>query len=259
MERLILLRLRAAGCAAEARVNGVPVLRLGAGGGNAALPVHEYVTEGDNSLQLVVEPGSSAPRLAEGTSVASLRLLLPRNGQPGSELSARGLAELDWAAADGEVIRPAVTLQQRVALPVKLPRWRWFDAPPLDDLPGVQPLVAAFVQRLAVSLAQGDPEPFLAAARVRMEDLALAYQQPVAELAARWRSRIEMLAATKALKPVLPALADVRLLPCAGGRLLEPLLADGEAALRTEAAADGTRHLWPIRIAVVEGQCHIVR
>lgn len=259
MERLLLLRLRAVGCAAEARVNDVPVLRLPAGGGNAALPVHEYLTEGDNTLQLVVEPGAAAPRLAAGPSMAALRLLLPRCGQPGSELSARGLAELDWAAADGEVIQPSPTLQQQLVLPAKLPRWRWFDAPPLDDVPGAQPLVAAFVQQLALSLAQGDPEPFLSAARVRFEDLALAYQQPVAELAARWRSRIEMLAATKALKPVLPALADVQLLPCAGGRLLEPVLADGEPALRTEPAADGTRHVWPIRIAVVEGRCHVVR
>jgi hypothetical protein len=259
MDRLLLLRLRALGCAAEAWVNGVPVLRLPAGGGNAALPVHEYLVEGDNHLQLVIEPAANAPRLADGNAVAALRLLLPRSGQPGSELSARSLADLDWVAADGELIRPPVTLQQRLALPVKLPRWRWFDAPPLDDVPGVQPLVAAFVQQLAISLAQGDPEPFLAAARVRFEDLAQAYQQPVAELAARWRSRIEMLAATKALKAVLPALADIHLRPCAGGRLLEPVLADGEPALRTETLADGTRHAWPIRIAVVEGRCHIVR
>lgn len=259
MERLLLLRLRGLGIAAEAHVNGVPVLRLGPEGGQAALPVHEYLTEGDNLLQLVVAPGAAAPRLAAGDCAASLRLLLPRSGQPGSELSARGLAELDWAAADGELVRAPVLLQQRVALPVKLPRWRWFDAPPLEDVPNVQPLVATFVQQLAVSLAQGDPEPFLAAARVRFEDLALAYQQPAAELAARWRSRIEMLAATKALKVVLPAVAEVQLRPCAGGRLLEALLADGEPALRTEPAPDGTRHLWPVRIAVVEGRCHIVR
>lgn len=263
MERLLLLRLRALGCPAEALVNGVPVLRTEAQGGSVCLPVHEYLLEGDNELALVIEPAppgaSLAPRMAHGTVGASLHLLLPRIGQPGSELSARGLAEIDWAVADGEVFGPPIVERRIVTLPVKLPRWRWLDAPPIADLPAAQPVVAEFVQRLALSLARGEPEPFLAAARVRFEDLALAYQQPVAELAARWRARIEMLHATKALKPVLPALADVVLRPCAGGRLLECLSPTGEPALRTEPAPDGTRQAWPIRVALVDGRCHIVR
>lgn len=263
MERLLLLRLRSVGCAAEAWINGVPVLRTAAGGGSLSLPVHEYLLEGDNDIQLVVEPvapgGRRPPRIATAPLLASLRLLLPRRDQPGSELSARGLCEIDWAAAEGDVLQPPVTERRVVALPVKLPRWRWLDALPIDDLAAAQPLVAEFVQNLAVSLARGDPEPFLAAARVRFEDLALAYQQPLGELASRWRSRIEMLHATKALRPVLPALTDVVLRPCAGGRLLECVTPDGQPALRTEPAADGSSHAWPIRVAVVDGRTHIVR
>jgi hypothetical protein len=263
MERLLLLRLRSVGCAAEAWLNGVPVLRTPAGGGAVSLPVHEYLLEGDNEVQLVVEPvvpgGRRVPRLTDAPMLASLRLLLPRRGQPGSEMSARSLCEIDWAAAAGDLVLPPVTERRLVALPVKLPRWRWLDALPIDDLSAAQPLVAEFVQNIAVSLARGDPEPFLGAARVRFEDLAVAYQQTLAELATRWRSRIEMLHATKALRPVLPALTDVVLRPCAGGRLLECLAPDGQPVLRTEAAADGSSHAWPIRVAVVEGRTHIVR
>jgi hypothetical protein len=263
MERLLLLRLRAIGCRAEALVNGVPVLRSGPQSGSFALPVHEYLLEGDNDIALVIEPatlgGPVPPRIVQEPTGASLRLLLPRNGQPGSELSARSLAEIDWAIAEGEPLRGPIVERRALALPVKLPRWRWLDAPPLADLPSAQPLVAEFVQNLALSLARGDPEPFLAAARVRFEDLAIAYQQPASELAARWRARIEMLYATKALKPVLPATADVVLRPCAGGRLLECLAPTGEPALRTEPGPDGARHAWPIRVAVVEGRTHIVR
>jgi hypothetical protein len=263
MDRLLLLRLRATGCRAEALVNGIPVLRSERTGGSLALPVHEYLLEGDNELALVIEPatvgGAVAPRIVSEPAGASLRLLLPRIGQPGSELSARSLAEIDWAIAAGELLRGPVVERRSLALPVKLPRWRWLDAPPLADLPAAQPLVAEFVQNLALSLARGDPEPFLAAARVRFEDLAIAYQQPAAELAARWRARIERLFATKALQPVLPELADVVLRPCAGGRLLECVGPTGEPALRTEPAPDGARHAWPIRVAVVEGRTHIVR
>lgn len=263
MDRLLLLRLQALDCVAEAHLNGVPVLRAGPGEGPRCLPVHEYLVEGDNEMQLVVDPvvpgGSRPPRLVRTPTGASLRLLLPRAGQPGSEHSARTLAAVDWAAPEGTLVQPPVVERHTVSLPVKLPRWRWFDAPPVADAAAVQPLVAAFVQQLAVSLAQGDPEPFLAAARVRFEDLSVAYQQPMAELAARWRDRIQRLAATRALQPVLPALSDVVLRPCAGGRLLECVAPDGEPVLRTEPDADGTRHSWPIRVAVVEGRCHIVR
>ena len=57
MERLLLLRLRAVNCTAEAWVNGVPVLRA-APGRHASLPVHEYLSEGDNALHTVTFDGT---------------------------------------------------------------------------------------------------------------------------------------------------------------------------------------------------------
>jgi len=58
---------------------------------------------------------------------------------------------------------------------------------------------------------------------------------------------------------VLPALNDVLLKPCAGGRLLECVGPTGEPALRTEPAADGTRQAWPVRVTVIDGRCLILR
>jgi hypothetical protein len=263
MERLLLLRLRSVGCAAEARINDIPVARTPRGGGAANVPVHEYLLEGSNHIALAIEPGwpgvAAAPRLAEATTGASLRLLLPRIGQLGSELNARTLADLDWAVPEGEIYAPQVAASRSIELPIKFPRWRWLDLQPVADLAAAQPVVARFVQNLAIALAKGDADAFLIAARLRFEELAQAYQKPAADLAARWRSRIQLLHATKALKPVLPALPEVLLRPCAGGRLLECVAASGEPSLRTEAAADGTRQAWPIRVAVVEGHCHILR
>ena len=48
-----------------------------------------------------------------------MRLLLPRMGQPASELSARSLAEIEWSATDGDVHRPPVESRRTVSLPVK--------------------------------------------------------------------------------------------------------------------------------------------
>ena len=263
MERLLLLRLASVGCVAEARLNDFSLGRTPPAGGTLTLAVPEYVLEGDNDLVLVVDPvalgAQPPPRLATVDSAASLQLLLPRIGALGSAAAARTLASVDWAAAEGSVIAEPVVVRRQVAIPVRFPRWRWLDAPPIADPQAAQPLAAAFVQSMALALARGDAEPFLAAARLRFEELALAYQKPPAELAARWRSRIQLLHAGKALRPVLPALADVAVQPCAGGRLLDCLSITGEPALRTEPAPDGTRHAWPMRIAVVDGQCHILR
>ena len=100
---------------------------------------------------------------------------------------------------------------------------------------------------------------FVHAARLRFEELAVAYGQPLPDLIERWRTRIRLLQVTQALKLQLPALADVRLLPCADGRLVECVAPDGDPVLRTEAAPDGSRQFWPLRVAVVDGRCHVLR
>jgi hypothetical protein len=266
MDRVLMLRLQAQGCAAEVLLNDVPVGRLGAQGGTLCLPVHEYLLAGDNEISLVIDPPPAAsarpvtaPKVADGLVGASLRLLLPRMGQLGSELHARTLAELDWAVTDGDVYQAPHGVSTGASLPIKFPRWRWLDAPPVENSELLKPLAAAYLQDIAVGLARGDVDIFLAASRLRLEELALAYQQPLAELTTRLRSRLQLLHATKALKMLIPQQDALVLRPCANGRLLECLTAGGEPALRTAPAADGSSTAWPVRIAVVNGQCHILR
>lgn len=263
MERLLLLRLRSSGCAAEASINDIVVARTLAAGGEVSVPVHEVLLEGDNDLTLVLDPtppgAAPAPRMLDAPIAAGLRLLLPRVGQVGSESSARTLAGLDHGVAAGEIHQPPAAVHRSVALPIRFPRWRWLDLPVIADPVAAQPVVARFVQGLAIALAKGDADAFVQAARLRFEELALAYQQSVADLVARWRSRIQLLYATQALKIVLPALPEVVLRPCAGGRMVECVSSSGEPILRTEPGADGSTHAWPIRVAVIDGQCHVVR
>ena len=55
MDRLLVLRLRSKGVAAEAWLNGVALLRTPKAGGDCSLPVHEFVIAGSNRLELVVD------------------------------------------------------------------------------------------------------------------------------------------------------------------------------------------------------------
>jgi hypothetical protein len=266
MDRILMLRLQTQGCCAEVRVNDIPLGRVGVISNVLFLPIHEYVLAGMNSISLVINPPPTdssgipaVPKVADDDAAASLRLLLPRMDQLGSLTHSRILAELDWSVTNGQVYKSPTVVSSDVSLPIKFPRWRWLDAPEIVGVETIKPAVTSFIQDLAIGMATGEADGFVNASRLRLEELALAYQQPVAEMAARLRSRLQLLHATKAMKMVIPAISDLTLRLCANGRMLECLGPAGEPALRTENAPDGSRTSWPIRLAVVNGQFLILR
>ena len=264
MERLLVLRLDTIGVTAEAQLNGVPLARCGPGGGAVTVPIHEYTLSGANDLQLVIQPplpgkpAAPAPLLSDGQRGASLRLLLPRIGQLAHPENARTLAQIDWAPAAGEVTEMPATLRQTVELPIAFPRWRWFDAPLVPEPETLLPQAASYLQGLALGLARGDPEPLVLAARLRFEELAQAYQRPVADDVGRLRLQVQQWHAKAPLKPPMPTLETLRLRPLAGGRLLECLAPDGQPALHSPVAGGG-RIAWPLRLAFIEGRFYVIR
>jgi hypothetical protein len=265
MERLLMMRLDVRGCSAEVLLNDIPVGRVAPRDGALCMPVHEYLLEGDNEISLVIDPGApgrpaaTAPKVAEEVVGVSFRLLVPRTGQVASSLTARSVAEIEWAVPSGDVYTTPLTLTRSAVLPVKFPRWRWLDVPEIADIEAQRPLIAAFLQGIAVDMLRGDAESFLTASRLRIEELGQAYGQPVAELVTRMRSRLHLLHATKALKMTIPSAPEFVFRRCANGRLIECLGGNGAPLLSTLPAPDGTSSAWPVRLAVVGGRCHILR
>jgi hypothetical protein len=267
MERLLTLRLQARGWQAEAWLNDMPVARVTPASPLACVPVHEYTLSGANRWRVVIAPPAAgapgaAPAMlavADGQHAVRLDLLLPRIGQPVSEHSARSLATLGFAPPAGERVSLPRIIDAELDLPVRFPRWRFVDAPVVEVDAALTARALAFVQELALALAAGHAAPLIEAARLRFEEIAAAYQRPVADDAARFRSAIERLYAAKALA-IAPPQADAFVLRrCALGRLLECLDAKGEAVLASSAASDGMVRRWPLRLAVVEGRFHVLR
>lgn len=263
MERLLMLRLEAAACGAEAHVNGVPVLACAEPGGRAAASVHEYTASGDNRLALVVAPAgvaaAPAPRVATGRERARLDLALLRPGQAVTDANVRLLASKAWTPSEGEAFEAPLELALDVTLPVSFPRWRWLDAPPVPEQPATERLALDFVQRLAADFTRGDPERYLAAARLRFEELGAAYQCGAEALVQRFRDHLQGLYAAKALGMIPPVAGEFRLRRIAGGRLVECLHASGEPALRTAPGADGSTSAWPLRLAMVDNRIYVLR
>ena len=266
MERLLMLELSAGGCAVEVHLNGMPLAALGPTGGSVSLAVHEYTLAGRNELTLVVGPAApgvvvaSQPRVAIGPTWARARMVLVRQGQSPADPSARVLGMAEWATTEGRSFDAPSTHKRDVDLPVNFPRWRWLDAPPIELGAPVQRVLLEFLQQLAVELGRGNPEPLIAAAKLRFDELAVAYQSDVGLDVQRFRDQVQGLYAAKALK-VLPPIADELVLrPLVDGRLIECLTPAGGPALRTSNdAPDLGEHAWPIRLAVVEGRIYVLR
>jgi hypothetical protein len=265
MDRLLVLRVRSHGVAAEAWLNGIPLARTPKGGGDSCVPVHEYVIAGENRLELRVDPEplvagapAPAPVVGDGAARAEAVLLLPRTGQLASEHAARLLGQVGWVSTADEVYRPPVCQSKDLDIPVRFPRWRWLDAPVITDVDGLRAPAATYLQDIAIALSRGDPEHMVVAAKLRFEELALAYQRPPADDVARWRARVQLLHAQKALRPELPTPESLQLRPVAEGRLLECLGADGLPILRC-ARPDGSSVYWPIRLAAVERRFYPLR
>lgn len=264
MERLLVLRLESQGCAAEALFNGVPLARVGPAAPVATVPVHEFTFAGGNEIELVVHPGppgappSPEPMIADGQSWASLRLLLPRSGGVAHPASARTLAQIDWGPAADEVFEAPVAQRRSVELPISFPRWRWIDAPVIPDSPTLKAEVAKYLLDIAVGLARGNPEPLIQASRLKLEDLALAYQRNLADDVGRLRVHVQQLHAAQPLKPALPAAGKLLLRAVAGGRLLECLRPDGSPLLQS-AIAGGGSIAWPLRLAAIDGRFYVLR
>ncbi|CAD5369300.1 conserved hypothetical protein [Rubrivivax sp. A210] len=264
MERLLVLRLESLGVAAEAVLNGVPLARTSPQRRVVTVPVHEYTLAGANDLELVIEPpapgeaGAPEPRISDGHCGASVQLLLPRIGQIAHPDNARTLARIDWAPPADEVTVLPHSLRQVADLKIGFPRWRWLDAPVLPPTPELLGAAAAYLQGLVLGLQRGDPEPLLLASRLRLEELAQAYQRSLADDVGRLRLQVQQWHAKQPLKPPMPKADTLRLRPLAGGRLLECLGADGGAALHS-AVAGGGRVEWPLRLAQIEGRFYVLR
>ncbi len=274
MERLLVLRLESIGIAAEAVFNGVPLLRTAAPPADpdaapalaqrVSISVNEFALAGSNTLELRVQPPApgaaveSEPWLCDGQRGATLRLLLPRVGQRAQPEHARTLAQLEWAPVAGAVVDLPARVNGTVDLPITFPRWRWLDAPVVADVAALQAPAAAFLQTLALGLARGDAEPLVQASRLRLEELAQAYQRSLADDVARLRQHLLQLHQAQPLRPPMPKAGTLMLRPVAGGRLLECLGPGGGPALQSAAAGDVVVQ-WPLRLACVEGQFYVLR
>lgn len=266
MERLLVLTLSSQGCSAEAVLNGIPVAATPASGGHCCLPVHEFTLTGKNRIELVYGcpiPGQARepqPRTATGPVWARAKLLLVRMGRSPVDETARQLADVGWSAPTDKSFEVPGVLAREVELPVNFPRWKWLEAPAMTLNATSRRQILEFLQQLALDLGRGHPDNLIAAARLRFDELALAYQLTPAEAVQRFRDQLQRLFTAKALTVVSPLAEESVLRPILDDRLIECLTPLGGPLLRTQNANPALGNVaWPMRLALVEGRIYVLR
>ncbi|UXH76146.1 hypothetical protein [Roseateles amylovorans] len=283
MNRLLTLRVRTAGCAADASLNDLPLVRVGGTGGATALPVHEFLLRGLNRLMLRVDP-ASIDAGADVPPSAELVLHLARapvDLDRSSILDTSGqrdllLARTGWGAgfadAGGAPTEPTTSSGEGegagawhrgvdVDLPVDLPRWRWLDAPavPVGSMEAMRARALQCVQQRVLEFRRGDGAGWLGLTRLAREERAVAYGGNVR---AREQAFLDTLRAAPDGRPwswSWPESDDFVLRPEADGRLMSCLRRDGGPVLEAQ-SRDG-RHAWslPLRLAWLDERLHGLR
>jgi len=272
MDRLMCLHVQTSGEPVEVLVNGVPVLALPAGVGSQSITVHEYLQNGSNRITLVIAPPPVAlavsapnapaqPRMAARAAQARARLVLLRQGKSLADEAVRVLAEVAWAVEEGNSFDAPTAVHQDLELPVGFPRWRWLDAPVLTPGPQDRQTVLAAVQRIAFDLSRGNPDSFLAACRLKLEEVDQAYQRAAGDGAAALREQVQQLWQAGTLATLQPPTTDELLLRVvAGGRLLECLNPMGAPVLSSQNDDVTPGNMaWPLRLTLIEGKVYVLR
>lgn len=272
MDRLMMLHVQSKGAAVEVLLNDMPVITLPPEGGTATQAVHEHCLAGRNRLAMRVGPlqpegVKPQPVVTRGDIAVHTVLALVHKGQAPTDTEARVLSRMSWQPAPNERVDWPFTFHQDVSLPVNFPRWRWLDAPAVDLDDARQTQVLMLLQDLALDLQLGSPDRLLDLARLRSEELAVAYQSNTLDWQQAIRNDVQRLFEAGALATVAPPQAgDLALRVIADGRLIDCVGTDGAPALRSQPMALDpadpkalTQAFWPLRLACVEGKLYALR
>ncbi len=273
MNKIIHAAMTVAGIDARFLVNDIAVANLRHRRSTfSALPIHEFLVEGENTLQIV---RTDAPKEAESEPgdelFASLTLAGFAVGEqpgvdPGDRLSTLRLSIATPAAptaptAPGAPVAPVgASVQGKFALPSWPHPWSWA-ALPAFDWSGAKAvaLVAQYLRAFADKFQQGDSAWLLAELQQKMGDYCRAYGIDYTGEAAEFSARMGRRMADPSFKTIPFADADLALQACAQGRLVECTVKTGEPAMRWHDARVGDRGTMVLRLGYADRRLRVFR
>ncbi len=263
--KMIHAELKIDDCSAELWLNGIPLQRLEPDRShNISIPAHLYLLDGQNKLEMVVNPGPIPSHARQGVSPASFkgwataRLAAYEVGEFTGDENAEVLLETSWDSSSAKSGTFPRIVEVSGNLGKMFGRWNWENATPLRlDVATVES-VTAVLEEVRASLKTGDPEVLLRLAQSKFTNAAHAFPaRPFNTLVDQFRRVVARDSTVKGW--AFPKLDrdqfDFRLV--ADGRMLECINRDWRPTLRTVALSDGYPKYYQMLLCNIKGRWQV--
>jgi len=259
-------------CTAEFYLNDIPVVMRSQDGGRLfGGQVNELVVDGINEIGAVINPGPE-PGLAisgrEGKrdrfAAEDAKLFAALSTYPPGAVvggpDRKELMRIEWKAdADGwpEVFPKVVSVAEDLGS--LLGEWAWEGAPRIVLDEETVKEIEEYLTALQKALAEGDPEPFIEAGAIRLQEVEKAFDLKAGSKAEHVRKVTLRDAAEPwwGLQSLDSGQFDLRL--CAGGRLVECVGRDFQPLLKENQDDDGGVGSYDMILAKINDHWQIVR
>lgn len=257
--RFYVLECAVEGCTAEFYINDIPVVLRGeAFGKYYGGQCNQYLVDGENEIEIVVNPGPMPGEALAGEGGRRSRIVPDKEAKAGAILSVypygavvRGperenLMSVHWTAKeDTAEFFPKVASSLKDLGPLFGP-WDWETSKPfsLDDAEAEE--IGAALETLHKSLAEGDPEPYIRMIQKGFANVEHAYSLKPGdkETHVRIGTRSDSRQHWWGLEPLDPGQYDFRL--CGRNRLVQIVDRNWEPPLKEKPDDEGGVSTYPM-------------
>lgn len=236
-------------------------LALVKSGSNLRLPIHEFIQQGANRLELwPSQTNGQALHLFKTAFSAHLRLELVKDRGPGQWVQATPVTGLKVEIQQGELRKTNVPLMdERVDLPVQFPRWRFLDLQGEPGLDEDHSRIVRFVHQLSGLFRSAQVDALLPWFSHRNRELMLAYNLDVQEGLDQFRNHLKRLCTecelvTDALDPESWQVKGSPHAP-----IYSVFAAGGQSVFQFLHSETRRRFQLPLHVAVLNGDVFVVR
>ena len=267
VDRMIYMEVKKQNCEVELYVNGIPMKRSSTSQAFASIPVHQYLVDGNNEIELIVNPGLSpskartAHRELDSTGVQAVARLVkyPVGVYPG-DASGEVLGEIGWKGQNAKKeIFPKI-VATKIELGPMFGRWQWQDAEQVTLDKKTLAEISVYVDKFYAAFAASKSQELLDFAKVRIQEGDKAYPgtNVVAENVMVVRDVEERKYDTRwKVAPLQPAQFDFRV--HAEGRIVEIINADWKTPFRGVFVGTDEDYSYSMFLSKIKGQWVMVR
>ena len=267
VEQMIYVEVNKENCDVELYLNGIPMRRSSTSQPFASIPVHQFLIDGKNEIELVVNPGPtpsqarSAQRELDSTEVTAVARLVkyPLGVYPG-DASGEVLGMVQWKGQNAKKELFPKIVAATIELGPLFGRSQWQDAEPVTLDKKTLAEISAYVEKFYAAFAASKGQDLLDFAKVRLEESDRAYpgKNPSEENTLFLRD-VEKRKQNKYWKvtPLQLPLFDFRV--CANGRMVEIVNSDWKPTVRGTFDNSDKEYFYRMFLSKIKGQWVMVR